>query len=235
MSDTQADLRVALDRLTTVDTCAVSDALDRLGIRGAAADLRPLSAPRRIAGRAITVRLDVIEPDRPGPGATPPRHLCTAAVESGGPGTVIVVAHPGTAAAGWGGLLSLAAVLRGIEGVVVDGPARDIDEAVALGFTVFARSATPVTARGRIREVAWNVPVTVAGCAVATDDLVLADRSGVVFIPANRADEVLTVASGLAAREAELARAIRRGDPVSAVMGRAYEHLLHQPAGETDR
>jgi len=91
-----------------------------------------------------------------------------------------VVEHPGGAAAGWGGLLSLAARVRGIEGVVVDGPARDIDEAGALEFQVFARSATPVTARGRLVEIGWNVPVTIGGAAVAPGDLVLGDLSGPV-------------------------------------------------------
>ena len=94
---------------------------------------------------------------------------------------MIVVGHPGGAAAGWGGILSLAAHLRGVEGVVVDGPARDIDEAAALGYAVFARSATPVTARGEWPS-GWNVPVTVGVITVAPGDLVLGDRHGVVFV-----------------------------------------------------
>lgn len=217
-----------LARLQALDTCVVSDALDRLDMPGAVAGIVALSTALRIAGRAVTVKLGGPVKLGAADGAVSPRHLSTAAVEAGGPGTVIVVEHPGGPAAGWGGLLSLAAQVRGIEGVVVDGPARDIDEASELGFPVFARSATPVTARGRLVEIGWNVPVTIGGAAVAPDDLVLADASGVVFVPVGRAGEVIGVAAGLAEREAGMARAIRQGTPVSQVMGGDYERLLER-------
>jgi regulator of RNase E activity RraA len=139
---------------------------------------------------------------------------------------VIVVQHPGGRAAGWGGILSLAATVRGIEGVVVDGPVRDVDEAASLGFPVFARSVTPVTARGRIAEADWNVPVAIDGCTVTPGDLVLADRSGVVFAPAARAAEIIAVAAQIAAREADMAAAVRGGAAVSQVMNSTYERLL---------
>ncbi len=208
-----------LGLLASLDTCALSDALDLLGLPGAIVGLSPLTAGRRISGRAITVRLTAAGP------APAARHLCTAAIEAGGPGTVIVVEHPGVAAAGWGGILSLAAIIRGIEGVIVDGPVRDVDEAAALGFAVFARSATPVTARGRLAEASWNEPVTIAGSPVAAGDLVIADRSGVVFLPAQRAGEIAAIAASLAAREALMSLAVRGGAPVSEVMGAAYERL----------
>lgn len=222
MAEDQASGPRLLERLRGLDSCVVSDALDRVDMPGAVVGIVALSAARRIVGRAVTVKLGVAD------GSVARRHLSTAAVEAGGPGTVIVVEHPGGAAAGWGGLLSLAAQVRGIEGVVVDGPARDIDEAAALGFPVFARSATPVTARGRLVEIGWNVPVTIGGTAVAPGDLVLGDRSGMVFVPAGRAAEVIDAAVALAAREAALASAIRRGLPVSQVMGGDYERLLEQ-------
>ena len=251
----------SLERLAALDSCVLSDALDRLDLPGAVAGIGPLSAARRITGRAVTVKLgpadagkhsgadtvkhsgadtvkhggaDTVKHGSAGAGP-PGRHLCTAAVESAGPGSVIVVEHPGAAAAGWGGILSLAAVIRGIEGVIVDGPARDIDEAEALGFPVFARSATPVTARGRIAEVGWDVPVTIGSRGVAPGDLVLADRSGVVFVPAGRAEEVIGVATSLAARESEMALAVKRGGAVSEVMGSTYERLLERAGQEGDR
>jgi regulator of RNase E activity RraA len=210
------------EQMARLDSCAMSDALDRWGLPGAAAGIGPVAAARPIAGRAITVRLRTAGP------VAPARHLCTAAIEAAGPGTVIVVQHPGGRAAGWGGILSLAATVRGIEGVVVDGPVRDVDEAASLGFPVFARSVTPVTARGRIAEADWNVPVAIDGCTVTPGDLVLADRSGVVFVPAARAAEIIAVAAQIAAREADMAAAVRGGAAVSQVMNSTYERLLGQ-------
>lgn len=215
MTDLQA-------RLRALDTCAVSDALDRHGIRGVLHGLHSLAAARPFAGRAVTVRLGP-----PVDGDTlPKQHLGTAAVDASGPGHVIVVAHQGrTDCAGWGGLLSRACAARGIEGVVVDGAARDLAEAVAVGLPVHARAATPVTARTRAVEHAWAEPVELDGITVRPGDLVLADAGGVVVIPAARSAEVLTTAERIAATEAAMAEAIGAGTPVSDVMGKSYEEL----------
>ena len=43
--------------------------------------------------------------------------------------------------------------------VLADGPVRDIDEARALSFPVFAKSLTAQTARGRIIELGTDVPI----------------------------------------------------------------------------
>ncbi|WP_217207769.1 RraA family protein [Streptomyces sp. AC550_RSS872] len=218
-----------IERLRALDTCAVSDALDRHGISGVLPGLRPLAADRAFAGRAVTVRLGPPAQDAgtatPGDGL-PKRHLGTAAVDASGRDDVVVVAHQGrTDCAGWGGLLSRAAAERGIEGVVVHGAARDLAEAAAAGLPVHAVTPTPVTARGRAVEHAWNEPVEIGEVTVAPGDLVLADSGGVVVVPADRIDEVLATAERIAATEAAMAKAIEAGTPVSVVMGKTYEEL----------
>jgi 4-hydroxy-4-methyl-2-oxoglutarate aldolase len=219
-----------VSRLRALDSCAVSDALDSRGLPSAVGGLRPLAAQRPAAGRAVTVLLGVPAPvpvSVPAPPAgVPRRHLSTAAVDASGPGDVIVVAHQGrTDCAGWGGLLSRAAVIRGIDGVVVDGAARDLAEAAAVGLPVFASASTAVTARGRAVEVCWGEPVEFAGVPVAPGDLVLADAGGVVVIPFAHAESVLAAAERIAATEAAMAAALDAGRPVSEVMGATYEEL----------
>jgi 4-hydroxy-4-methyl-2-oxoglutarate aldolase len=110
--------------------------------------------------------------------------------------------------------------------VIVDGACRDLDEAQELGFPLYARAAVPTTARGRVIELATNATVTIDGVAVAPGDLVIADGSGVVFVPAGAAEEVLAAAEQLATREAELADQIDRGLPPSEVLGGGYERML---------
>ena len=210
-------------QLQALDSCAISDALDRLGLKGAALGLAQLSTTRRIVGRAVTVQLG------PDDGRASKRHLCTAAVESSGAGDVIVIAHHGRVdAAGWGGILSLAASVRQVEGAVIDGACRDLDESRELQLPVYGRAAVPVTARGRVIEYDWNVPVEMVGVGVTPGDLVLADGSGVVFIPADRADEVLALAGTIARRESLMAADVRAGKPVSEMIGTTYENLLKE-------
>ena len=90
-----------VSRLRALDTCAVSDALDKHGLPCAIGGLRPLAAPRPTACRAVTVLLGVpAAAPPPSPGA-PKRHLSTAAVDASGPGDVIVVAHQGRTDCAW--------------------------------------------------------------------------------------------------------------------------------------
>jgi len=214
-------------RLAALDTCAVSDALDRLGLLGVALGIRPLTVSERIAGRVVTVKLG---PARGGAPAA--RHLGTAAIETAAPGDVIVVDHQGREdAAGWGGILSTPAKVKGVRGVIVDGACRDVDESRALGFPVYARTAVPLTARGRAVEESFNQPVTIAGVPVQPGDLVLADGSGVVFVPAERAEEVIATAEAIAAREAAMTRAVLAGQPVSQVMDHTYETMVSRSEG----
>lgn len=211
-----------LARLASLDSCACSDAMDQLGIRGVAPGLRSLTVPRRVTGPVITVTLSPA-----GSAAAAGRHLGTAAIEAAQPGDVIVVAAGGrTDAAGWGGVLALAATMRGVGGVIVDGACRDVDEAAALGLPVYALAAVPATARGRQAETAWNTPVEVAGLPVAPRDLVVADGSGVVFLPAGRAADIVAAAEAIAAREAAMADRLRAGEPATAVLSADYEQML---------
>ena len=61
--------------------------------------------------------------------------------------------------------------------------------------------------------------------AVAPGDLVIADWTGVVFVPAGRAEEVLDAAEDIASREAAMAEAVRAGKKPSEVMGASYERM----------
>jgi regulator of RNase E activity RraA len=211
-----------VERLLKLDTCAVSDACDRLGLPGSVLGIVPMSPPAKIAGRIVTVKL--VNAD----GRTAARHLCTGAIEASNAGDVIVIENPRTDAAGWGGILSSAAKVKDVAGVVCSGAARDIDESRELGFPVFASNPVQRTARSRIIEESFNEPIDFQGVTVTPNDLVLADGSGVVFLAADKAEEILQSAEMIAGREAKMREAVEAGDPVSEVMGRDYETMLQR-------
>lgn len=209
-------------RLRRLDCCAVSDALDKLGLTGLVNGLPQRSGAGRIAGRVVTVKLGTGEPP-PGP----PRHLgCTAIEKSTAENVIVVEQRTGIDCGSWGGLLSLAAKLRGIAGVIAEGPVRDVDEAIAMEFPLFSRGLTARTARSRIVEKGTDVPIAVGDVGVNSGDYVIADRSGVVFIRASDIERVLDAAEQIGAREAAMAQALQAGTPVGAVMSGNYENML---------
>lgn len=200
--------------LRMLDSCAVSDALDTLGLPGAVTGLTGMwPAGHTVAGRVRTVTA------APKAAAGPATHIATPLVTIAEPDDVVVIDNHGrTDVSCWGGLLAEAAVQRGVAGVIVDGACRDVQESEALGLPVFARAAVPVSARGRIVQQAMDERIQIAGVSVAAHDYVVADVNGVVFVPAAEVDRVLSLAQRIVDREARMAEAVRAGRDVSEVM-----------------
>ena len=80
---------------------------------------------------------------------------------------------------------------------------------------------TPVTGKWRIETVEINGEVEIAGVRVTPGDIVLADDSGVCFIPRERAAEVLELARRKTAAEEAKCNAIDAGTPVPDLPGNA--------------
>ena len=212
-------------RLRGLDICDLSDALDALGLEPAVTGLVQACAGKPIAGRAVTVKLIAGN----APPSDHPRHLCTAAVEAAGPDNIIVIEQrSGLDAVAWGGILSRAAQVRGIAGTIVDGPTRDIEEADRVGYTVYARTLTCRTARGRIYESECQTPIAVGDLIVHPGDYLAIDRSGCVVIPAARIIDVLARAEQIRDKSDDMAAAVYAGITVSKVMGGDYERMLQK-------
>ncbi|HEU4341602.1 MAG TPA: RraA family protein [Candidatus Binatia bacterium] len=211
-----------IERLAKLDTCAVSDGMDRLGLKGATFGVRPMWPCPKIAGRAVTMKIKPVGLERP------KQHLGTAAIVAANPGDIIVIdngGRPDTSC--WGGLLALAAKAKGVSGVVIDGACRDIDESRNVEFPIYARGVVPMTARGRVMQESFNQEIEFAGVQVHPGDLLLADGSGVVVIPRAKEEEVVKEAETIAATEARMADGIRRGMSVLDVLEQlGYESML---------
>ena len=213
-----------IDRLAKLDTCAVSDALDSLNLKGATWGVRPMWACPRIVGRAVTMKI------KPAGLEHPKQHLGTAPIEAAHPGDIIVIDNGGKLEFScWGGLLALSAKLKGLSGVVIDGASRDIDEARELGFPVYARGAVPMTARGRVVQESYNQEIQFAGVQCHPGDLVIADSSGVVIISQEKEDAVVAAAEAIYQKEQEMAAGIRKGSSGLEVLQKlGYEQMLHK-------
>lgn len=215
---------VIIERLAKLDTCAVSDALDSLGLKGATWGVRPQWQCPRIVGRAVTMKI------KPAGFEQPKQHLGTAPIEAAQSGDIIVIDNGGKLEFScWGGLLALSAKLKNLSGVVIDGASRDIDEARELGFPVYARGAVPMTARGRIVQESFNQEIQFAGVQCRPGDLVIADGSGVVIVPKEKEEEVVAAAESIYQKEQEMAAGIRKGYSGLEMLEKlGYEQMLNK-------
>lgn len=209
-------------RLQTLSTTNLSDAMDSVGISGAVSGVRPMFKAPRLVGRAVTIKITAAGEKKSG------AHLGIEAIALAEQGDVIVVSNHGdTTNNCWGEVLSCAAKMKGISGVVIDGAARDIDACEEMGFSVFARATVPITARGRIMQEAFNVMVRMGNVQVSPGDIVVADVNGVVFIPTSKLADVVATAETLMEKEEQMKADLMAGMDVLAVDKKYnYENML---------
>ena len=202
-----------LDRLAALDTNTVSDALDFLGLKGATAGLRPLWNCPKIVGRASTVLLGPKGDD------LPTVHLITPVVERiDSDDRVLVIAGGLEGISCWGDTLANAAVSKRVRGTVIDGFSRDIDGNASIGYPVFGRGVTMISARNRVVQIDSAVTITVAGVEVSEDDYVIADNCGTVFVPQASIEQVVTIGERITRRQNAMVDAVRAGRSVAEVM-----------------
>ena len=202
-----------LDRLASLDTNTVSDALDFLNLSGATFGLRPLWDCPKIVGRASTIQLG------PKTEAKPTVHLITPVIEAiQTRDRILVISGGAEGVSCWGDILANAAMAKGIRGSVIDGLSRDIDGSESVGYPVYGRGVTMISARNRVIQIDSGKPVQMAGVMVCEDDYVIADRCGAVFVPEDRIEEVLDLGERIAKRQDGMVAAVRSGRSVVEVM-----------------
>ncbi|WP_395829717.1 RraA family protein [Elstera sp.] len=205
--------RTLLDRLATLDSNTVSDALDFLGLPGATYGLRPLWDCPRIVGRASTIQLG------PKADAKSAVHLISPVIDAvDTDDRVLVIAGGVDGISCWGDILANAAVAKKVRGSVIDGCSRDIEGSEAVGYPVFGRGVTMISARSRVIQINSGRPVRMAGVIVNENDYVIADRCGTVFVSAGRIEEVLDLGERIAKRQDSMVAAVRAGRSVAEVM-----------------
>jgi regulator of RNase E activity RraA len=204
-------------RLARCYSGAVTDAMRERGLPSGVlpSDIQLLDPARRIAGPVFAVAgsrkqgLSV--------------HECLLSWTrflSAAPAGHVVVCQPSDLTLAHMGELSAETLHgRGVAGYVVDGGARDCDFILELGFGVACRYTTPADIAGLWSIDELGGEVAIGEVVVRTYDYVLADRDGVVVVPASDAPAVVARAEELASTESELRLALRAGiDPEEAYL-----------------
>jgi len=198
-------------------TGIISDIMDELGITGVigASVLRPTIAGATIVGPALTVRNTIA---REHVYEAAKRHVNKMAEfeahNLAQRGDVIVI--DGVAGvSNMGGISAQTGYRQGEVGAIVFGGIRDIAHSRRVGYPIWSTEVTPLTGKWRIETVEINGDIQVGDVRVAPGDIVLADDTGVCFIPRDRAAEVLQLALDKHGKEDAKVREIERGTAVA--------------------
>lgn len=192
-----------VERASRLDTATISDALDRLGIVGQCAAIKPRDHKFRMTGRAFTIQYGA---------AGIPAGTVGDYIDDVEPGSVLVLDNRGREdATVWGDILTEIAHRRGIAGTVIDGICRDVHLCIDLGYPVYSRGHWMRTGKDRVQVEAMNVPVTIGGVRVVPGDLIRGDADGIVVLPKAQEDQILAAAEEIHAAEEAIRAAARSG------------------------
>lgn len=198
------------DRLAQCYSGAIYDVMRDMGLRPGVLPrtIRGLVPDQRVAGPVFTVR------GRPDPEVDAHTSLLewTGLLSRAPAGHVVVCQPQDDTRALMGELSAEALKLRGVRGYIVDGGCRDTELIIEQGFPVFCRYTTPVDIVAAWRPEAFDEPVTIGNVTIRAGDFILADRDGIIVIPAGRAEEIIARTEAVIATESELRRAIREGE-----------------------
>lgn len=205
---------ILLDR--RVRTAMVSDSLDVVGVRNNVmnSSIQALRPEMRAVGFAATIEFEPSsEFDQ-----RDPYGAAIDFLDRLNPGQLAVVATGGRDdSAFWGELFSAAAKGRGATGMVCDGPLRDTEAVVGLGFNVFGASNRPIDYKGRMRVASVGTIVICGGVEVHPGDAVIADADGVVVVPKIHIARVFELANARAQSEKNVLKDLLAGKSVREV------------------
>jgi len=201
-----------VDRLAVAGTAAVSDAMDSLGIRCVLSGIVPRVPGARVCGPAFPVAYRPIALSEPTRADGSGFRGAANYLDDVPAGSVVVVDNAGsTSCTTWGSLLTLLATKRGVLGTVLHGSARDIAEIRAKGYPLFSTGLTMVSGKNRVELDSVGLPIDILGTRVRSGDVVLADDSGALVVPAAHAAEVAARAERVVATERGIAAAVDEG------------------------
>lgn len=183
-----------LERLRLASTATLCTQLFKRGLRNVFLQGvgRLASAGVNLVGPAYTLRYIPAREDIDHLGVfEDPEHPQRKSIETVPPGHVLVIDCRGErGAASAGNILVTRLMVRGVAGLVSDGPVRDSAEIASMKFAVYCAGGSAPLNLVRHHAADANVPIGCGGVAVYPGDVMVGDAEGVVAIPRALADEV---------------------------------------------
>lgn len=168
--------------------------------------IQPMLPAMKVAGRAMPVLgADVFEPQEK------PFGLMTQALDDLRPNEIYITTGTNFRSANWGEIMTASAKARGAVGAVVDGFHRDTPKVLEQQWPVFSRGTFGQDSAPRMAVVDFRCTIEIGGVRVAPGDIVFGDVDGVLIIPKELEEPVITGALEKARAEKVVRAEIENG------------------------
>lgn len=189
---------------------------EAMGRRGAIdSQIRPLTRGMYICGNALTVSCHTAD-----------NIMLIKAISMAKPKDVIIADMGLAPTIGpFGEVMATECVNKQLAGLIVNSSVRDTHEIIELGFPVFSRGpGISGTAKATLGTI--NHPIAFGGVIVNPGDLILGDDDGVVVVPHNEVEAVLSASIGRTEKEASVMEKLRNGSSLFDLYG--YQKKLDE-------
>ena len=208
----------AVERFLALGECTslISDVMDELGVSEGtigATTLKPTLPGKLIAGPALTVR-NIRQRSDPLAAKTHVNRMAEFEAHNLAEDGDVLVISGVSGMSNMGGISSMTGQRQGERGAIVMGGVRDVRHSRSIGYPVWASEITPVTGKWRLETVEINGEIEMCGVRVNPGDLVVADDTGVCFIPRTDIMKVLELCEKKKSGEDTRIEAISQGVPV---------------------
>lgn len=188
------------------DSAEISDALDSIGVEGALLGINPICPSRKAIGPAFTVQYVTV------------KESVTSYQNAGNyidevPKTsIIIIDNAGrTDCTTWGDILTQVSLQKSIAGTVIYGAARDISSIKKLGYPLYASAICMRSGKNRVKKIQQNGEITIQGVTIKPNDIIFCDENGVIVIPYEYTEDIITRADNIKLTEEKIVLAVKNG------------------------
>lgn len=214
-------MKKILNLLKKYNTPVLSDALDSLNIDGGLINIKPQIESCNIVGIAFTVKYGIpTDYDK---------FIGKAAdfIDDVNTNNIIILANNGRIdCTVWGGILTKMAKTKNIQGTIIDGMCRDIEDIIHYNYPVFSKGIYMQSGKSRTILTNIQVPVYIGKTAIHPGDFIRGDANGVIVIPQNIINEVLIRAEYIQKTEKCIISAIENNMPLKIAR---LKYKYHRP------
>lgn len=209
--------KVTIEMLHSFRSMSSATIHEAMGRKGAVcSNIKPIWPGTVLCGRALTVQCE--------PGDNLILHKAITLAKEG---DVLVVTTGGYKEAGiWGEVMTVAAIAKGITGLVTDGSVRDTMAIKKHAFPIFSMGVS-IKGTTKLTPGKINNPIVLGGQLINSGDIIFGDNDGLVLVRPEDAEMVLKLSRQREEKEKLIMERLNNGETTMDILGlnEAFERL----------